>query len=247
VFLNLLINAWQSIPDASSLESNEIRVSIGTDPNGDAFATIADTGSGIPKEIQGRVFDAFFTTKPVGIGSGLGLSISRNIVESFGGRISFDSVVGRGTTFRVWLPAAASSPSETKQSARADRPLQEEQRLRILVVDDEPLVAVTVGRLLARKADLVAVSSARQALSLLAQGERFDRILCDVMMPEMSGPELHAKVARFSVQAAGRLVFMTGGTFSEGTQSFLDSWKHPVLKKPFDGDSLWNALKTPVS
>ena len=248
VFLNLLINAWQAIPEGS-LDAHEIRVCVGTSEQGAAFAEVSDTGVGIPPEARGRVFDAFFTTKPVGIGSGLGLSISRNIVESFGGTITFESEVGKGTTFRLVLPACPPAPQTLPaEASRAAPPIvTQTEKLRLLVVDDEPLVAATVGRLLARRADLVSVSSARQALSLLARGEHFDRILCDVMMPEMSGPELHAEIATFSQQAASRLVFMTGGAFSEGTRSFLEGWPNPVLRKPFDGESLWKALHSPVS
>ena len=250
VFLNLLINAAQAIPDGAH-ERHEIRVSIGTDPTGCAFAEVTDTGSGIPLEIRGRIFDAFFTTKPVGIGSGLGLSISRNIVESFGGTITVQSEVGRGTTFRVVLPAAppdagAEHPMAA-EAAQAQRPRPPGQRIRLLVVDDEPLVALTVRRLLAREADVVAASSAGQALALLARGERFDRILCDLMMPEMSGPELQTELARIAPETAARLVFMTGGTFSDGTRSFVEAWPNPILQKPFDGDSLWEALHEPIS
>jgi len=246
VFLNLLINAWQAIPEGG-LDRHEIRVSIGRDPGGDALVEVADTGVGIPPEVRGRVFDAFFTTKPLGLGSGLGLSISRNIVESFGGNISFESEVGRGTTFRVRLPAAPSvtaAPASPEGEVPDGRgaPAQGD-RLRVLVIDDEPLVAVTVGRLLARKADLVSVATAREALALLGRGERFDRILCDVMMPEMSGPELHAQIAGLSAQAAAQLVFMTGGAFSESSSAFLEQWPNPVLQKPFDGEALWEALR----
>ncbi len=106
VFVNLLVNAAQAI-SGSVPSSNEIRIRTSTDPGGLAVVEVQDSGSGIPDELRARVFDPFFTTKPVGTGTGLGLFISRDIVESHGGTITFESEVGSGTTFRVSLPAAS--------------------------------------------------------------------------------------------------------------------------------------------
>jgi len=109
VFVNLLVNAAQAIGDRAT-DQNEIRVRTSTDERGDAVVEVQDTGSGIPDELRARVFDPFFTTKPVGTGTGLGLFISRGIVEAHGGTLTFESEVGRGTTFRVSLPPAERSP-----------------------------------------------------------------------------------------------------------------------------------------
>lgn len=105
VFLNLLTNAAQAIPEGS-VETNEIRVDTRIADN-HVIVEISDTGSGIPAHIIGRVFEPFFSTKPVGQGTGLGLSISHNLVAGFGGNITVTSEVGRGTAFRVFLPALA--------------------------------------------------------------------------------------------------------------------------------------------
>lgn len=109
VFVNLLVNAAQAIGDRAT-DQNEICVRTSTDELGDAVVEVQDTGSGIPDELRARVFDPFFTTKPVGTGTGLGLFISRGIVEAHGGTLTFESEVGRGTTFRVSLPPAERSP-----------------------------------------------------------------------------------------------------------------------------------------
>jgi two-component system, NtrC family, sensor kinase len=103
VFVNLLVNAAQSIHRRDGGRS-EIRVRTRTDAGGLAVVEVADTGCGIPSELRARVFDPFFTTKPVGTGTGLGLFISRGIVEAHGGTITFESEIGCGTTFRVTLP-----------------------------------------------------------------------------------------------------------------------------------------------
>jgi CheY-like chemotaxis protein len=91
-----------------------------------------------------------------------------------------------------------------------------------------------VARALAREAQVVALTSAREALALLGRGERFDRILCDLMMPGMSGPELHAELARRHPELLPRLTFMTGGAFTEGARGFVESWRGPILEKPID-------------
>jgi len=109
VFLNLITNAVQAIPEGD-VRSHEIRVSATADDRGDLLVEISDTGAGIPPHLLGRIFEPYFSTKPVGQGTGLGLSISHSIISSFDGKITVTSEVGRGTTFRVVLPAA---PPET--------------------------------------------------------------------------------------------------------------------------------------
>jgi signal transduction histidine kinase len=104
VFLNLLINATQALPEGAS-DRHEIRVSVGGGPDGMAVVEVSDDGCGVAPGDLERIFEPFFTTKPVGVGSGLGLSISRNIVQSYGGDITVESQPGKGTTFRVALPA----------------------------------------------------------------------------------------------------------------------------------------------
>ena len=104
LFVNLLLNAAQSIPEGQAHE-NEIRVEVRALPGqGTAMVRIEDTGTGIPLEVQERIFQPFFTTKPIGQGTGLGLSICRGIVTALGGQISFQSEPPSGTTFRVLLP-----------------------------------------------------------------------------------------------------------------------------------------------
>jgi len=106
IFLNLIVNAAQSI-EPGQVDANQVRVSTGVDAVGRVLVEVSDTGCGIPLDVLGRIFDPFFTTKDPGMGTGLGLSICHGLIHAMGGEITVDSIVGRGTTFRVALPAHA--------------------------------------------------------------------------------------------------------------------------------------------
>jgi signal transduction histidine kinase len=116
VFLNLLINAAQAIPEGH-VDRNEIRVTVRVEEPGRVQIAVRDTGSGIAPEHRARLFDPFFTTKPVGIGTGLGLSICHGIVTALGGEIDVESEVGKGSTFRMTLPAAPAEPADSVRPA----------------------------------------------------------------------------------------------------------------------------------
>jgi len=234
VFLNLLINAAQAIPEGQA-HRNFVRAETRTDESGRALVEIQDTGAGIPSEVLGRIFDPFFTTKPVGVGTGLGLSICHGIVTSLGGEIQVDSAPGRGTTFRVLLPPAPGT--EAAPEAPPD-PALGGRRGRVLVVDDEPLVGRAVTRVLAPRHEVVAVTSARDALSRLEADSGFDLVLCDLMMPEMTGMDLHAELSRRAPAMARRMVFLTGGAFTARAREFLDGVQNARVEKPFDPEGL---------
>ncbi|HYO68639.1 MAG TPA: response regulator, partial [Archangium sp.] len=234
VMVNLLVNAAQAIPEGN-VEINEIRVLTRTHAEGLAIE-VRDTGSGIPPENLERLFEPFFTTKPVGVGTGLGLPICQDIITSFGGRMEVESEVGRGSTFRVILRAAnvvrPSAPVKEAVVAAASR------RGRILVVDDEPMIGMAIRRTLQREHEVIALTSAREAQARLTSGERFDLILCDLMMPEMSGMELHQAVASHSPGLAGRMVFLTGGAFTANARDFLNQVPNHRVEKPFSTQEL---------
>ena len=231
VFLNLLVNAAQAIADGGA-ERNTIELATRRLADGRVSVEVTDTGSGIPPEIRGRIFDPFFTTKPVGVGTGLGLSICHSIVTALGGSIEVESDPGKGSTFRVVLMAAA------EETATPPRPQAEEpspvSRARILVVDDEPLVAGTLRRVLDTEHDVAVASSAREALALVASGREFDLIVSDLLMPEMTGMELHAQLAEIAPGLAERMIFMTGGAFTPATHAFVHQHADSCMEKPFD-------------
>ena len=191
----------------------------------------ATAAVGIPADKLGRVFDPFFTTKPAGQGTGLGLAICHRIVTELGGDILVESEVGKGTVFSVaLLPARAETDVKEPEAVK---PAAAGRRGRILVVDDEPALCKTIQRTLSDDHEVVVVMSARQALDMVVSGDRFDAILSDLMMPEMTGMELHATLARSLPDQAGRMIFMTGGAFSPDAAAFLEQGLHPWIEKPF--------------
>ncbi|HMJ57760.1 MAG TPA: ATP-binding protein [Gemmatimonadales bacterium] len=234
VFLNLLINAAQAIPEGRA-EHHEIRVS--TRLAGErVIVEVGDTGAGIPPEIIGRVFDAFFTTKPIGVGTGLGLAICHRIVTNQGGELTVESELGRGTTFRVALLVA--DEAESKEPVPVKPAPVVGRRGRILVVDDEELVLHGVKRMLWKEHDVVVVPAATAALALCASGEKFDVILCDLMMPDMTGMDFHGELSRIAPEMVDRVIFMTGGAFTARAQQFLSTTSTEHIEKPFHAANL---------
>ncbi|MEJ7601765.1 MAG: response regulator [Kofleriaceae bacterium] len=232
VFLNLIINAAHAIPPGN-YEANQIKVTTSTDALGRVVIAIADTGTGIPVEARQRLFTPFFTTKPVGVGTGLGLAISHRIITQFGGTITFETELGKGTEFRVTLPPSGSRFYEPA-SVRAKPTIPPSRRGTVLVIDDEEPLALAVQRFLSHEHQVTAVHSARAALDMFEAGTRFDVILCDLMMPQVTGMELHAALAKIDAAQADRVVFMTGGAFTTSAREFLDHVGNARVEKPFD-------------
>ncbi|HET8540214.1 MAG TPA: PAS domain S-box protein [Anaeromyxobacter sp.] len=237
VLVNLLINAAQAIPEGRA-QDNVVRAATSTAPDGRAVVEISDTGVGIAPELLPRIFDPFFTTKPPGVGTGLGLSVCHGIVTQLGGEISVESTPGRGSTFRVALPPAGRVAAAAPLPAASAAP----RRARILVVDDEPLVGRAVARMLAAQHDVVVRVSARDALAELLGAGGYDLVLCDLMMPDMTGMELHARLAREAPALAGLLVFLTGGAFTPDARDFLARVPNVRLEKPISPEALRAAV-----
>ena len=231
IFLNLVVNAAQAIPEGH-IDENTIRVSTAVGPGGEVVVTVADSGAGMSPDVQKQLFTPFFTTKPVGQGTGLGLSICQRLVNEINGRMEVESAVGRGTTFRVYLPPATlddCAPAEPLPTVPAAR-----RRGRVLVIDDEPALAKAIGRTLSREHDVVTRTSAEEALEEIIAGQRFDVILCDLMMPQMTGMDFHVRLAEVAPDQAERTIFMTGGAFTPWARDFLASIASLRIEKPFD-------------
>jgi CheY-like chemotaxis protein len=198
---------------------------------------VRDSGHGIPEEHMARLFEPFFTTKDVGEGTGLGLFICHRIVSDLSGSIEVESSVGSGSVFRVILPAAG-TPSEPVEAALERTPENTLRRGRILVVDDDTLVAKALSRLLAAHHDVIALTSAGDALARLERGERFDLIFCDLMMPITTGVEFHERLRLLAADQAERTIFITGGAFTDASRKFLETTANDRLEKPFDQHKL---------
>jgi PAS domain S-box-containing protein len=231
VFLNLLVNAAQAIPEGAA-DRNTITVATRLLGDGRVVVEFRDTGSGIAPEHRARIFDPFFTTKPLGVGTGLGLSICHNIVASLGGDIEVESEPGAGSTFRVVLQRWGGAPQGTRPAPHA-RP-SPARRGRVLVVDDEPLVGNAVRRTLSAEHDVVVVAGAREALALVEAGERFDLIVSDLHMPDMTGIELRDGLEALAPELAGRMIFVTGGAFTQSSREFVEANHAICLEKPFE-------------
>jgi PAS domain S-box-containing protein len=244
VLLNLILNAAQAIPEGKA-QNHEIRIGTRVDANERVIVEIEDNGQGMSAEVQARAFEPFFTTKPRGAATGLGLSICQRIVSQLGGTIEFDSRVGLGTTFRVALPAAQRRPAPVR--VNGPRPAVKARRGRVLIVDDDETVTGALSRVLSAQHELTCVDSAQRALELLTQGDRFDVVLCDLLMPQVSGMELYAEVMRLAPEQAGRFVFTTGGAYTPSAQDFLDSVQNPRIEKPFDVDALTTLVRDLVA
>jgi PAS domain S-box-containing protein len=234
VILNLLVNAGQAIGEGKP-DRNTITVSTAIELDGRVRVEVADTGPGIPDDVRPRIFTPFFTTKPAGQGTGLGLAICQQTVAAMGGEMEVRSRPGEGAAFALLLPAApvAARPAAAAAPAGAGGP-----RGRVLVVDDEPYVGKTMRRILGASHDVEVVGSAQEALDRLAQPPAPDVILCDLMMPGMTGMELHAALLARDPAAAARMVFVTGGALHESSRAFIAAVANPVLEKPFPTDLL---------
>jgi len=243
VFFSLLINAAQAIPDGHA-EENSIDVKTWTD-DGRAIVEIRDSGGGIRPEYISRIFDPFFTTKPQGLGSGLGLAISHGTVESLGGDIVVESTVGLGATFRVILPGAANVAVDARATPRVSTGRGRSGK--VMVIDDDAAVGAAIRRALGRRHDVITTTSAQEALDRIRGGELFDMILCDLMMPQLSGMDLHAELLGTAPDQAERMVFITGGAFTITAREFLDRVTNERFDKPFDASHLRMLAKTMVN
>ncbi|HSM93562.1 MAG TPA: ATP-binding protein [Anaeromyxobacteraceae bacterium] len=242
VLLNLLVNAAQAIPEGRP-DEHRVTVSTRVDASGRVAVSVQDTGCGIPTADQQRIFDPFFTTKPVGVGTGLGLAICHGIVTSLGGEIEMESAPGRGSTFRVLLPASGEPERPAEQTA----PRPPAPRARLLVVDDEEGFCRAVERMLADDHEIVATRDPFEALRRVEQGEHFDLLLTDVVMPGLSGMELHARIATSAPALAERTLFVTGGATSQVVAEFLARRPDRVIEKPFGAAALREAIAAGLS
>jgi CheY-like chemotaxis protein len=224
VFVNILINAAQAI-GAGSPTQHEIRIGAHAD-DANVIIEICDTGPGIAPELRERIFEPFFSTKEAGVGTGLGLAVCRSLVEQFGGKITAEAAA-RGTRMTIQLPVYLDAPPVTKPEPIPH--VESERRLRVLVVDDEPLVRTVLANVLGGRHTITLAEHGRHALELLASSI-FDVVVCDLMMPVMNGIELYEHLEKHQPALARRFVFMTGGALI----NTLDEMNVPVLYKPFE-------------
>jgi PAS domain S-box-containing protein len=242
VMLNLLVNAAQAI-EAGNVENNAITVRTMLDKHGRPRLEIEDTGIGIPEEYLRRVFDPFFTTKPVGVGTGLGLSISHRIVSEFGGEIGVESQHQRGTLVWVALEPASAEVERRPPPVTPPPPSTRDYAARILIVDDEPAILRALSRVL-HGYQVTRALSGREAIMHIEQAGPYDVVFCDVMMPELSGIDVYERARQVCPGQEQRIVFITGGAFTEQAARFIDATDNPKLGKPFDAGEVRALVKS---
>jgi PAS domain S-box-containing protein len=230
VFAAVLINAQQALADQT--EDKAIQVASRTE--GDhVVVTVADNGCGIAEDVRAKIFEPYFTTKPAGAGTGIGLSVCRNIMAAHSGQIELLPPQGRGSVFEIRLPVLPKIEDEPI-------PKLDGNRLSILVIDDEVDVAQSLAELL----DVfghrpVVISSAVEAIERLKR-ERFDAVITDLRMPGMNGIAVQRSIRAIDPGLADRTVIMTGDTVMGSDQEIRreGASSELVLEKPFSAESL---------
>lgn len=236
---NLLVNAAQAtVAD----RPNDVSLRVQTESPEVVTLTISDTGQGIEAEHLDRIFEPFYSGR-FGEGMGLGLAITNTLVANAGGQIQVESTRGVGSTFRLLLPRVP-AVDDAHEAAEASGEPMTNPRLRLVVVDDEALVARALGRLLSDDEVEIFIDplAARDRL-LDRKLPRVDVVLCDLHMSPCSGPELREQVQQVDEQLAARFVFLTGGAADQADQAFLADPQTRWIAKPFDHRKLRQTIE----
>lgn len=229
VLLNLVVNAQQVLQDRPG--PRRIRVASRYDPDARVIRiAVADNGPGIPEHLRARVFEPYFTTKPTGLGTGMGLAVSHGIVAAHGGKLTLDCPEMGGAVFTITLPVCPLDPSRVDPG-----PAREASAIprRILIVDDEAEIRETLAEILSGAQHNVATAgSGREALERMA-AEHYDVILTDIRMPDLDGRTLYREIERRWPEQARRVVFVTGDSLASTLHEFASECGRPVIEKPF--------------
>jgi signal transduction histidine kinase len=234
LFLNLLVHVARAIVDGDP-ERDEIRVTTRTDSQGWIEVEMTDTG---PEATP----DPARAAKPEADGAGLGLVMCQSLAADLGGRIEVRGEPGKGGTMRVLLPPASqrTAPSPVPQGSRGT---PARKRATVLVVDDEPLILKVVAQILGVEHDVTCESSASAALERFRNGQRFDVVLCDLMMPQLTGIDLYDALLEIAPKQAQTMLFLTGGAFTARAQAFLDRVPNAAIEKPFNQATLVSRVR----
>jgi PAS domain S-box-containing protein len=246
IVLNLMVNAQQALSAVNGPRRVQVSTGVETPRPGSGdepareprvWLRVADSGPGIEAGLAEQIFEPFFTTKAEGIGTGLGLAVSRSLARDHGGSLVLELVSPLGgACFRLSLPLSGESGAAAAPSAQDEAASTE--RSRILVVDDESEVAELIRDMLESAGHEVAVAESGAVALELLDTARFDAIVSDLRMPDMDGAELWREVGRLHPALARRMMFITGDTLSPGSRDFLGATGCPRLDKPFSKTDL---------
>jgi PAS domain S-box-containing protein len=233
IVANLIVNAKQAMQSCPPPRRLEIATSH-DQPARALVLEVADSGPGIPPEMVERIFDPFFTTKPTGLGTGIGLSVSKRIVAAHGGEIRIAARPGGGgAQFTVRLPLAAPLAAAQAEAPAAVHMATAGGRA-VLVVDDEPDVAAVLAEILRIDGLRVDVAAGGRAALARLREQDYDLVISDLRMPDLDGPGLYRELARLRPRMLERVMFVTGDTLSSDASDFLAASGAPVIDKPFD-------------
>jgi PAS domain S-box-containing protein len=244
LLMNLAVNARDAMPRGGKLVIRTANVERGVaskqsrgpfKPGSYIMLAVSDTGSGMTEEVAQHVFEPFYTTKEVGKGTGLGLATVYGIVEQCGGHIEFDTRVGSGTEFRIYLPRAQDTEASEVQSDQAPRAREGETLL--LVEDEDPVRNLTVRILESLGYKVIAARHGREALEIFQHmGDSIHLVVTDVVMPQMGGPDLIAQLRRFSTFKAA--LYTSGFTAGTLLDHGLMDQEWGLLLKPYTREEL---------
>ena len=251
VVMNLAVNAAHAMPLGGTLTIETSNIRVGADychahpnlrPADYVLLTVSDTGHGMDKETQARIYEPFFTTKKLGEGTGLGLSVAFGIVREHDGQINCYSEVGIGTTFRIYLPAA-SKPAAQPQPIKAETPPMPGGSETILIVDDEAPIRQLIEHHL-RKLGYATIVAADGEIALrkyAKAGQYPHAVILDLGMPNMSGWECLAKLRTLDPRV--KVLVASGYAGADLDSSILKHGALAFLHKPYDLASLSRKLR----
>jgi PAS domain S-box-containing protein len=230
VFLNLIVNAETEMKQAH----DKGKLSVNTEQMDNIIRiSFKDDGPGIMKKNMEKIFNPFFTTRKIGEGTGLGLSVCHGIIAEHGGSIYAKSRSGKGATFIIELPVITADEQLELPELIAEES-QKVTNARILVVDDEPGVRQFLGQALTNEGhEVQTVDNASDALKRI-RSQRYSLILLDIKMPDMSGIELYERIQKIDKSLARKVVLITGDVLGINTAAFLSKTKAPHITKPFN-------------
>jgi two-component system cell cycle sensor histidine kinase/response regulator CckA len=241
VLLNLMNNAEQAMVASHGRGSLVVRTWHDAALNTVSFE-VSDDGPGLAPDIRAKIFDAFFTTKKVGEGTGLGLAVAYNIVKDHGGRIRVESEPGQGTSFVVDLPVTAAA-EPPPPPAPAPQPKEAIRGASILVVEDEHALASAMGEALQGAGLKVEIAGdGEDALARIRKGG-YDAVICDLKMPRVTGMVIYRAIAAATPSLARRVIFVTGDVAATDAERFLAESGCRWLVKPFRTDALLRAVR----
>ena len=245
VIMNLVLNARDAMPQGGQVV---VRLADLTRDGVPGVALeVEDTGTGIAPEHRARVFEAFYTTKPEGKGTGLGLATVVSIVEAHGGQVDYDTELGRGTVFRVWLPTVVveQSLAATDTLGAFEVTTAVRDGGAVLVVEDDPRILKNATRILRAAGHRVIGAASGTEAQRLAAETRFDVIVMDAVMPGRSGPELYAVL--HAAQPRACVIVTTGFATNDFGRDFFDGGDRVLVQKPYGRADLVEVVRLAVN